>query len=141
MSFWTHIVGVIHVDTYAKVDDVKKLVEDALKDAPEITGSEGPAAVFVNAEPGHNIWTSCDCGRCQYKDTISYLDRGFECDGPPDFVCPKGEYQSRAIMTVCGDLRNRMKRQTKKEWNEFHRFIAKKLKYGIRIATCRIDGY
>lgn len=141
MSYWTHIVGVIHVDTYQEVDDVKKLVEDALKDAPEITGSEGPAAVFVNPEPGYNIWTNCDCNRCQYKDSISYFDRGFECDGPAGFICPRGEYQSRAIITVCGDLRDRMKRQTKKEWNEFHRFVAKKLKYGIRIATCRIDGW
>lgn len=141
MSYWTHIVGVMHVDTYREVDDVRKLVEDALKDAPEITGSEGSASVFVNQEPGYNLFTSCDCGRCQYKDTIAYLEDGFECDSPDGFRCPKGKYQSRAVITVCGDLRDRMKNQTKKEWNAFHRFVAKKLKYGIRMAACQINGW
>ena len=28
MSFWTHIVGVMHVETYAEVDDIKAYVEE-----------------------------------------------------------------------------------------------------------------
>ena len=36
---------------------------------------------------------------------------------------------------------DRMKSQTKKEWNAFHRYIAKELDFGVRIATCRIEGY
>lgn len=141
MSLWTHIVGVMHVDTYQEVDDIKKFVEDALKDAPKITGSEGYAAVFVNPQPGYCISTSCDCNRCQYKETIQIFDDGFECDSPKDYSCPWGEYQSRAIITVCGDLRDRMKDQTKREWNAFHRYVAKTLGFGVRIATCRIDGF
>lgn len=141
MSFWTHIVGVMHVETYKEVDDIQKYVEEALAEAPKITGSVGPASVFVNREPGHNVSTSFDCARCDYKDTIQIADDGFYCDAEDGFKCPFGEYQTRAIITVQGDLRDRMRQQTKREWKEFHKFIAKKLGWTIRIATCRINGY
>lgn len=55
MSCWTYIVGVIHVDTYKEVDDIKGYVEKALLSAPKITGSEYDASVFVNPVKGHNI--------------------------------------------------------------------------------------
>lgn len=140
MSYWTHIVGVMHIDTYTEVDDVQKLVEEALKNAPQITGSEGPATVFVNPESGYCVYTSCDCNRCPYKNTVRHsAEFGFECDSPEDFTCPTGKYQTRAIITVCGDLRDRTRNQTRKEWNAFHRFVAHKLGYGVRIATCRIE--
>lgn len=38
MSCWTYIVGVIHVDTYKKEDDIRGYVENALLGAPKITG-------------------------------------------------------------------------------------------------------
>ena len=41
-----------------------------LEDAPKITGSEGNAEIFVNVLRGHNIFMSCDCNSCEYKDTI-----------------------------------------------------------------------
>lgn len=142
MSHWTHIVGVMHVDTYVEVDDIKAYVEDKLKNAPKITGSEEDAAVFVNPEPGYNISISCDCDRCDYKHTIeNYEDGSYGCCAPDDYVCPRGKYQSRVIITVYGDLRDRMRAQTRKEWNDFHRFVAKELDFGIRIATCRIEGW
>ena len=141
MSYWTHIVGVMHVETYKEVDDIVAYVEESLKDAPVITGSERDASVFVNREPGHNVSTDFDCRRCVYNHTLKYYDDGFDCDSPEDHCCPWGEYQTRAVITIQGDLRDRMKKQTKKEWNDFHRYVAKKLKWTIRIATCRIDGY
>lgn len=137
MSFWTHIVGVMHVETYKEVDDIKAYVEEALKNAPEITGSEGSASVFVNPESGHNISTSCDCGRCEYFETGTE----HECDPPKEYCCPYGEYQTRAVITIQGDLRDRMRSQTKKEWNKFHRYVAKELNWTIRLAACRIEGY
>lgn len=139
MSFWTHIVGVLHVETYKEVDDIVAYVEEALKDAPRITGSEGDASVYVNREPYHNISTSFDCNRCEFKDSLKYYDDGFECDAPDGYRCPYGEYYSRAVITVFGDLRDRTKDRTKKEWNAFHRYIVKKLKWTVRIATCRIE--
>lgn len=140
MSHWTHIVGVMHVETYKEVDNIVAFVEEALKNAPLITGSERDASIFVNREPGHNMSTSFDCGRCRYKDTIRHYDDGFECDSPEDYRCPFGQYQTRAVITIQGDLRDRMRDQTRKEWNAFHRYIVKKLNWTIRIATCRIDA-
>jgi len=134
MSLWTHIVGVMHVDTYEHVDDIKLYVEEALKGAPSITGSEKDAAVFVNPEPGCNIWVSCDCGRCDHNDD-------FECNAPEGYRCKSGEYQSRAVITVQGDLRDRSRRQTEREWDAFHRYVTKTLGWNVRIATCRVDGF
>lgn len=141
MSYWTHIVGVLHVDTYHECDDIAEYVRGFLKSAPKITGSESDADVFVNAEPGYCLFISCDCGRCQYGNTIQHYEDGFDCDRPDGFRCPRGEYQTRAIITVCGDLRDRMKAQTRKEWNAFHNYLVKECDFDIRIATCRIDGY
>lgn len=147
MSLWTHIVGTIHVDTCKCVANTQKYVEDALKDAPEITGDEGSAAVFVNTIPVANHYTSCDCDVCQYKDTIQHIPdptsfgTRFTCEAPDDYECPIGEYKTCVVITVCGDLRDRTRSQTKKEWNAFHRYIAKNLGFTIRNATCRIEGW
>ena len=141
MSLWTHIVGVLHVDTYHCCDDLKLYVEEALKNAPQITGSEGPADVFVNVHSGYNISTSFDCRRCEFKDTIIHFEEGgMSCDAPDGYKCPYGQYQTRVTITVQGDLRDRMKQTTRKEWNAFHRYVAKTLGYNIRLAICQIEG-
>lgn len=140
MSYWTHILGVIHADAYKMTDDIKQYVEDALKDAPKITGSEQNASTLVNALPGHSRSTSCDCGRCEYGNTAQYFNDGFECNAPEEFVCPYGQYQTQIVITVQGDLRDRFRQRTKKEWNAFHRYVAKTLRYNIINAICRIDG-
>ena len=141
MSFWTHIVGVLHVDTFHCCDDIQKYVEEALKGAPQITGSERPADVFVNVQSGHNISTSFDCNRCEFKDTIIHFEEGgMSCDAPDGYSCPYGAYQTRVVITVQGDLRDRMKQITKNEWKKFRRYIEKDLKWTVRIATCQIDG-
>lgn len=141
MSYWTHIVGVFHVETYTETNDLKTYIEDLLKDAPRITGSEEDASIYVNIPPGHNVWTSCGCASCEYGNTIKHYSDGFECDAPEHYDCPTGEYMTRAVITVQGDLRDRMKSETKKEWKAFHKYLVKNCEFDIRIATCRIDGY
>lgn len=142
MSYWTHIVGVMHVDTYKETDDIKSYVDELLRDAPAITGSERDASVFVSVPPGHNISITCDCGQCPYKNSIRHSGWGeFECDAPEHYDCPTGEYQTRVVITVQGDLRDRMRKETKKEWNAFHRYVAKTLGFDVRLATCRIEGW
>lgn len=140
MSHWTHIVGVMHVETYKEESDIKSYVEAKLKYAPKITGSEGDADVFVNPQSGHSMWTSCDCGRCDYRNSIVRVVDGFECDAPEGFRCPSGEYQSRVIITVCGDLRDRLKEETEKEWDEFYRYVEEELGFGVRVFACKIEG-
>lgn len=140
MSHWTHIVGVMHVETHRTEDDIKLYVEEKLKNAPKITGSEGDADVFVNRQSGYSVWLSNDCGRCQYGDTVEYCNGYQECDAPEGFRCPSGEYQSRVIITVCGDLRDRSKEETEKEWDEFYRYVEEELGFGVRVFACKITG-
>jgi hypothetical protein len=123
---WTHIVGVLYVDTGMRDKNIADTVKHMLERAPKITGSEGDADVFVNVLSGCSIWTNCDCEGCQYGCTIKHFDDGFECDAPEDFKCPDGEYQSRVVITVVGDLRDRTRERTLAEWDAFARFVEAK---------------
>ena len=98
MSKWAHIVASIDVDTFKESHTIKEDVEKMLEDAPKITGSEGPADVFVNVLSGYTITTHDE------NDKIE-------------------EFQTRVVITVIGDLRDRTKDQTEKEWNDFKNFI------------------
>lgn len=119
MSMWTHIVASIDVDTFKESHTIKEDVEKMLEKAPKITGSEGPADVFVNVLSGSDIT---------------------DVNGD--------EFQTRIAITVIGDLRDRTKDQTEKEWNEFKDFIGVEpefysddregLNFEIRNCSCNI---
>ena len=122
MSMWTHIVASIDVDTFIESDTIKEDVEKMLEKAPKITGSEGPADVFVNVRSGSNISSE---------------------DGNHD-------YQTLVAITVIGDLRDREKHQTEKEWETFKDFIGIEpefysddrdgLNFEIRNCSCESKG-
>lgn len=119
MSRWTHIVAAIDVDTYMSSHTIEDDVRELLKWAPQITGSECVADVFANVLSGHNI--------------SSYGGGVYD------------EYQTRVVITVVGDLRNRTKEDTVKEWIEFKTFIETLIDgegWWIRNCTCKIiDEY
>ncbi len=140
MSYWTHIVAVIDIDTCHDDKNIKGYVENILANAPKITGSEGPADVFVNVKSGHNHWTSCDCQACGYKDTIKHYPDGYECAAPDGFQCPEGEYQTRVAITILGDLRDRERWRTRDEWTAFKAYVKTHLGqgYDFRNCACRI---
>ena len=140
MSYWTHIVGVLYVDTYTETDDLVGYIEDKLKDAPAITGSERNASIYINVPPGHNVSTSFDCARCEYGSTLRHYPDGFECYAPEHYDCPTGEYMTRAIITVQGDLRDRMFDQTHDEWLAFRRYLENDCDFRIRQVTSDIRG-
>ena len=144
MSNWTHIVASIDAETYIYSKDIQSVVEDMIKNAPKITGSERDADIFVNKLSGYNCSMSFDCNACQYKDTLQSDDEGFWCDAPEGFVCPDGKYQTRVVITVIGDLRDRHREQTKREWLAFKDYIAKHINengFCIRNCSCNILGY
>ena len=145
MSMWTYIVAAIDVDTYIESKTIKSDIEKLLEEAPRITGSERNADVFVNVLSGYNSSTNCDCDHCVYQPTVRHCeDGGFMCDAPEDYECPEGDYQTRVVITVIGDLRDRMKDQTKDEWNAFKKYIAKYINgngFDIRNCTCKIQGW
>lgn len=141
MSHWTHITACLSVDTYIEKPNILDLTKEYIAKAPKITGSEGDASVFINLQEGYNTWKSCDCDNCKYKDTqrevtidgLLYI----ECDGPSDNDC-SGEYQSCVVISVQGDLRDRTKEQTEKEFKEFLAFIENK--YTVRDYAVNIKG-
>lgn len=144
MSHWTHIIASIDIDTYHHDKDIKGYVENILANAPKITGSEGPADVFVNVKSGHNHWVGCDCNACEFKDTIINYSKeeggGWECGAPDGFQCPEGKYQTRVVITVIGDLRDRERWRTRDEWYEFRDYVKARVGcgYDFRNCVCRI---
>lgn len=145
MSMWTHIVAAIDVDTCIECDDIENRIEKLLKIAPKITGSEGDADVFVNVLSGYNMYTSKDCDRCEFGNSIVHLDEGvFTCEAPVNYECPSGKYQTRAVITVIGDLRDRTRDRTKAEWMEFKKYIDKNINgrgFIIRNYAWKIIGW
>ena len=146
MSWWTHISAVIDVETYIESHTIQSDVESLLKDAPKITGSEGDAEVFVNVLGGHNISVWPDCLHCDFYGGEAEDGEGFYCsaDREKGDECITGEYQSRVVITVLGDLRDRRRDQTKQEWLDFKKYIAKKVNgdgFTIRNCACNILGY
>ena len=117
-------------------------VKEFLKNAPEITGSEGPADIFVNIQGGHNFSTTHDCERCEYKDSLhDVVDNDGkeyqECDAPENHNCFT-EYQTCIVISIQGDLRDRMKDQTQKEFDNFMKYLT--TKFYVRDYSLNIGG-
>lgn len=140
MSYWTHITACIYLETDIKNKQIKSIVENKLKSAPKITGSEGNADIFVMPLSGHNYWVSCDCDNCKFKDTIiKYSGGKFSCNADEDYKCPEGKYQTSVCISIIGDLRDRMKEDTRKEYKEFIKWLNSNFD-GIRLKSCTIRG-
>lgn len=129
MSKWTHITACLSVDTFITENklELKKRVKDFLKNAPKITGSEQDADIFVNVLSGHDFYISCDCDHCKYesslKKTVTAEGHIYtECNAPKNYNC-SAEYQTRIAITIQGDLRDRTRKQTQKEFKEFLKYI------------------
>lgn len=144
MSMWTHITACMSVETgiVAKKPALKRQVKEYLAKAPKITGSEGPADVFVNIQGGYSFYTSRDCEHCKYKDSIIELkdengDDYMTCSAAEKRDC-SAEYQTRIVISVQGDLRDRVKEETEKEFEEFKKYV-EKLGY-IRDYAVNIEG-
>lgn len=132
MSTWTHIAATIVVETFATEKNIKGYIKRKLKNSPKITGSEGNADIFVNELSGYNFYTSADCKRCKYGKTWKYdYDGSIICDADKDFICPSGDYQTCVCITIVGDLRDKTKAETLKEYASFLQYITNTLKFII----------
>lgn len=101
MSQWCHVTGAIKIDINQCVKDTRKFLLKKLADAPPIYGSEGNCDVFLNVLSGYN--------GSIYK--------------APDKL---QEYQSCAVVTVVGDLRDTNLPTVKEEVMNFIDYIRKK---------------
>ena len=124
MSDWTYIVATIDVDTCIEDDNIQKRMHEILKYAPKITGSERDADVFVNVLSGYNT-TSIGCDKCEHKINSKEKEGYFECYADENFECISKEYQTRVVITIVGNLRDRHIEQTKKEYKEFIKYLTK----------------
>lgn len=143
MSKWTHITACLSVDTSIidKRPAMRQRIKEFLKNAPRITGSEGDAEVFINIKRGYNFSTSHDCEHCKYRHTLRHVVHdgiGYpECDAPDDHDC-SAKFQTCAVISVQGDLRDRVTSQTRREFSDFLRYI--KSDYMIRDYSVNIEG-
>lgn len=114
MSQWTHITACLSVDTCQENKKrIKKSIIDYINKAPEITGSEGPANVYVNLQHGYNI--------------SSWKQRNGE------FL----RYQSCIVVSIQGDLRDKDGESTKEEFVKFLEYIKKE--YIVRDYSINIE--
>ena len=157
MSMWSEIHAYLVVDTCRDqfVDELETAdltAKELLKHAPHITGSEGDAEVFVNVSKlitGHD-----QCDMCPYKKIDSKKgswycvleetenDNYFNKENWRETVCNKNIHQDRRpiiVITIIGALRDRTKKQTKKEYDNFKKFI-RLMHWDIRKSRCEIDG-
>lgn len=141
MSYWTHITSCISLDTNIEESrtELRKQMKKHLKDAPKITGSEKNASVFINIPEGHNVYTTADCDHCPYKDSIKWIKRGeFECTHPDDYECKEGRFQTSVVISIQGDLRDRMVAQTQEEFDAFLKYLDER--FYIRDYSINIEG-
>lgn len=130
MSQWTHITSCISIETGILADkpQLKREIKKILSKAPKITGSEMDADIFVNIKSDYNTYIGRDCEHCKYKDTAIYItidgEECLTCDAPNNYDC-SAEYQTCAIISVQGDLRDRIPEETKKEFNDFLNYLKK----------------
>lgn len=136
MSFWTQICGAIDVE--AGIDCIENL-EKFISNLPKIKGSEGEVEFYVNKLKGYNYSTSADCNRCKYRETLKYHDKSMSCESPEDFKCPKGEYQTRCIVSIVASLRDRMVSQVNDDLLEILNMFNKEFYVRTLIVTIN-DG-
>lgn len=122
MSNWTNIAVVLDVDTCMESENPREEIEELLKDAPKITGSEGNAEIFVNIPSGYNTSHIANCSECKhYTDKVRANNE--PCLFYSDPGCPIIEYQTRATITIQGNLRDRKLEETTEEYKKFSLFI------------------
>ena len=141
MSIWTHIASCIYLETDIRSNNIDIIIKNILEQAPQITGSESNADIFVNVLSGSNTFIGADCSHCPFGHTKKNLPKGgFKCSAPEEYECEEGEYQTSVAITIIGDLRDKTKEETKKEYNALIKWL-KERNFSIRIKSCEIKEF
>ena len=146
MSMWTRIIACLNVKTgkCMKKPELKKYVQEKLKNAPKITGSEMDAGIYVNVQDGYDWYMSRDCEHCKYQDElikVKSVDEGEDyqiCNYANNQNCSR-KYQTCVIISIQGDLRDKTSEDTKTEFEEFKQYVNTNVGH-IRDYTVDIKG-
>lgn len=94
MSIWSHIHGVIEVETFGRTSaEAMYFAQTVVDHLPRIDGSEGPVEFYLNLKRGHNCSSSADENMVQSNLYNEYYFKTFE-------------HQSCVLITLQGDLRD-----------------------------------
>lgn len=114
MSVWVHVTATYEIDTWRPTSKIRSIVRKIMRSAPEISGSEGSAEVFLNFPSGHNVWTMRPDGK-------------------------NVDYQTRFIITINGHLRDRAKCGVQYDLQRFEEFIADQPGWEIVISSSTVE--
>lgn len=130
MSEWTHVTGAVRVDTYARSDaEAVYIAQTVANHLPRITGSEEDAHVYVNLERGFNMSSTDDeFGRRSNlgNDWVQGQRNMFDT-------------QSKCVLTITGDLRDRSIGQTVRETARMLARLASRL--DVDTCSVTVSGY
>lgn len=102
MSLWTYVSGVIEVDTCARSDaEAMYLAQTVVNHLPRITGSERDVEYYLSRPSGYCVSSNVD-----------------EFDQPSNLYHDRFSMfttQDRILITIHGNLRDRMFKQTLRE--------------------------
>ena len=132
MSYWTHVNGSIIVDVPGRTQEESEYVlKTVLKHLPVVTGSESDMDVFIQRQSGTNMSSSHD----EYGMTTNNL-----VDRYGDRSRTRGwlEVQTKYILTVQGDLRDREFDDTFKEFMNWLCRLAKRV--SVKSVLVRIEA-
>jgi len=109
MSWWTHINGNILVRVPGRSQaEIDYILQSVLDHMPRVTGSEGDMEVYINRHKGHS--SSCSHDEYQMRTNNLMNWRGYkDKDGWL-------ETQDIYTLVVHGDLRDRLLKETIKEF-------------------------
>ena len=136
MSSWTHITACLSVDTNFELTKpkLKTYVQEILKHAPIIKGSEANADVYVNIPSGYNFYKSIDCNTCKYKDDLIQVrdsktnELAKICFHKSNSNCSR-KYQTMVIISIQGDLRDTYFKDTQACFDKFKNYVEKNVGY------------
>ena len=101
MSNWTHVIAAYEVNTWRCSKKIRTIVRKIMKHAPEISGSEGPADMFINFPSGFS------------ESSVKFVNG----------TCKRVDYQTHFVVTISGHLRDRIADTTKNELKRFETFL------------------
>lgn len=121
MSWWTYINGTITVHPLGRTQPEKRYILDTVLDhLPLVTGSEGNMDVYVIQKNGYNEFSNCD----EFGQVTNNLVDSF---GNKSQKRGWLSTQDKYILLVNGSFRDRMFKQTNKEFQRWLCRLAKRV--------------